>query len=85
MGKGTQYTEDTLNALIKKFNAIRKNAVRKKPATAELIAWLRILEMQGYLTKPEKEQERLILQNLSILVKTKEDFDAVSGYLRALS
>lgn len=84
LGKDTLYTQATLEALIKKFNAIRKNAVRKKPATAELIAWLRILEMQSYLEKPAKEQEKIILQNLSILVKTKEDFEAVQEYLKTL-
>ncbi|RMF26838.1 MAG: MoxR family ATPase [Bacteroidetes bacterium] len=77
LGGSTYYTEEALKHLIGLFGKIRSKAVRKPPATAELIAWLRILEMQDFLSQDEDSQNRLLLQNLSILVKTKEDLDAV--------
>jgi MoxR-like ATPase len=81
LGSSTKYTEAALTLLINKFNEVRKGAVRKPPATAEFISWLRILELQNYLEKEGSEQRDLMLKNLSILVKTKVDLDAVKGIL----
>jgi len=82
LGGKTQYTEAALNSLIEAFEQIREASVRKAPATAELIAWLRILEIQGYLEKDKQSQKDLMLQNLSVLVKTKEDLEAVRAFVR---
>ncbi len=82
LGGKTEYTETALTTLINAFEQIREQAVRKAPATAELIAWLRILELQGYLEKGADEQKALMLQNLSVLVKTKDDLDAVSAFVK---
>lgn len=82
LGEATRYTESALGALIEAFGRIRAEAVRKAPATAELIAWLRILELQGYLERDAAGQRRLMLQNLSVLVKTKEDFEAVGDFVK---
>ncbi len=79
LGGTTKFTGQALDSIIKKFDAVRKNAVRKPPATAELIAWIRILEMQEYLEKGSDGQRDLLLNNLSVLVKTKEDLEAVKG------
>ncbi|MEM9822982.1 MAG: MoxR family ATPase [Bacteroidota bacterium] len=79
LGQETKFTEELLSDLIKKFNAIRQQSVRKPPATAELIAWLRILELQGFVEKGVEEQKAQLLNNLSILVKTREDLEAVKG------
>ena len=79
LGADTQFTETLLNELIEKFNEIRKQAVRKPPATAELIAWLRILELQGFIEKGADERKTQLLNNLSILVKTQEDLEAIKG------
>ncbi len=84
LGGKTQYTQTALNTLIDVFEQIREQAVRKAPATAELIAWLRILELQGYLEKGAFEQKELMLQNLSVLVKTKEDLEAVSAFVKSV-
>ena len=78
-GKQTKFTGTALDSIIKKFDAVRKNAVRKPPATAELIAWLKILEMHEFLEKDDVGQRDLLLNNLSVLVKTKEDLEAVKG------
>ncbi|MEM8907684.1 MAG: MoxR family ATPase [Bacteroidota bacterium] len=79
LGAKTQFTEAVLSELIEKFNEIRKNSVRKPPATAELIAWLRILEMQGFMEKGVEDRKTQLLNNLSILVKTQEDLEAIKG------
>lgn len=79
LGHSTQFTEQMLEMLIEKFNAVRKRSVRKAPATAELIAWLRILEVQHFMEASEVKQRQQMLDNLSILVKTREDMEAVKG------
>jgi MoxR-like ATPase len=78
----TGYTEEALKDLIRIFEQIRGAAVRKSPATAELIAWLRILELQKYMEQGRKKQQEMLLHNLSVLVKTKEDLEAVQVYLK---
>jgi len=78
LGGSTTFTDQALNMLIDRFNAVRKKAVRKAPATAELIAWLRILEMHNFMEAPAEKQRRMMLDNLSILVKTREDLEAVA-------
>lgn len=82
LGSSTNFTDQALRELLSKFEEIRRQAVRKKPATAELIGWLRVLEMQQYLEKSPAEQEKLLLQNLSILVKTKEDLEAIRALFK---
>ncbi|MBK7407425.1 MAG: MoxR family ATPase [Saprospirales bacterium] len=77
LGGATQFTDQLLKELIGRFEEIRSKALRKPPATAELIGWLRILEMQGLLDGDSKKQQKALRDNLSILVKTKEDLDAV--------
>ncbi|MBI5914450.1 MAG: MoxR family ATPase [Bacteroidetes bacterium] len=79
LGGSSRFTEQLLDTLMEKFNAVRKRAVRKPPATAELISWLRILEMQNFMEAGEAQQRAQLLDNLSILVKTREDLEAVKG------
>ncbi len=82
LGGATNYTETALKEMIARFDDIRKKTPRKPPATAELISWLRILELQGYLDKNDAEQQKLMLQNLSILVKTREDLEAIRAFFK---
>lgn len=77
LGGSTSFTEAAFDELIEKFNEVRKEAVRKPPATAELIAWLRVLESQNFMTVSESEKKKQLLDNLSILVKTTEDLEAI--------
>ncbi len=79
LGSNTKFTEQMLDLMIEKFNAVRKRTVRKPPATAELIAWLRILELQNFMEATEPKRRAQLLDNLSILVKTREDLEAVKG------
>lgn len=79
LGEATKFTDDLLRSLIEKFRQVRQQAVRKPPATAELVAWLRILEMREIMTKAPGEQNEYLRDHLSVLVKTKEDLDAMQG------
>lgn len=80
--KDYQYTEPALRSIVQKFSEIRHNSIRKKPATAELVAWIRILGIHQYMEKGSEGQKDLMLQNLSILVKTQEDLEAVETMLK---
>lgn len=77
LGEATKFTDQMLSDLIGRFDEVRSKALRKPPATAELIGWLRVLEMQGVLDGDAKKQQKALRDNLSILVKTKEDLEAV--------
>jgi MoxR-like ATPase len=79
LGEATKYTDELLRTLIEKFGQVRQQAVRKPPATAELVAWLRILEMRSIMEKAPAAQHEFLRDHLSVLVKTKEDLDAVQG------
>lgn len=73
LGEITPATESVYQELFDFFHQLRDAAVRKKPATAELIGWLRLLNLYDYFSKPESEKKQLLLHNLSFLVKTQED------------
>ncbi len=69
--------EVLLQDLVARFRMIRERAIRKPPATAELIAWLRLLEADGILHRAPEERAEQLKFNLSVLVKTREDLEAV--------
>jgi len=77
LGGATQFTEQLLDELVTKFNTVRDHSVRKAPATAELLAWLQVLDLQDYVSSSENKRKEIALQNLSLLVKTREDMEAV--------
>lgn len=81
MGADNAYAN---GALIDHFNTLRGMVIRKKPATAELIAWLKILEMDGFLKDPKvqmnnltREQQQLLEYSYSVLIKTAEDLERI--------
>lgn len=73
LGADTDYTSEAYSRLLTYFNTLREKSVRKPPATAELIGWLKILGMHDYFTQSEARQKEILLHNLSFLVKTQED------------
>jgi len=74
---GAALTDELLRELIAHFGKVRKAAVRKPPATAELVAWLRMLEMDEVMNKAADQRRAQLRDNLSVLVKTREDLEAV--------
>lgn len=74
-------TETAFQELLDFFHQLREKTVRKKPATAELIGWLKLLSLHKYFEKDETAQKEMLLHNLSFLVKTQEDLTAARKLL----
>jgi MoxR-like ATPase len=76
-------TENLLGQLLDYFEQVRKTAVRKPPATAELVAWLHLmgLPLEGKATDLEALRPQL-LQNLSLLIKTREDLSVIQKWMK---
>jgi len=86
LGKITPETKDGYDRLLAFFEKAREKSVRKAPATAELVAWLRILGLKGYLHSNDADERRELLEkNLLFLVKTKDDLEAVKELLKTAS
>jgi len=68
--------------LIDFFYTARGTAPRKKPATAELLGWLELLELAEYHQQSDSEKQRLLTSNLGFLVKTQEDLAAVRKLIK---
>ncbi|MEO0732013.1 MAG: AAA family ATPase [Bacteroidota bacterium] len=77
LGAAAGAKEVSRGELIDFFYQARDAAPRKKPATAELLGWLELLELADYHAQDQAEQERLLATNLGFLVKTQEDLAAV--------
>jgi len=77
LGAITPATKTAYDELLRFFHEARDKAVRKKPATAELIGWLRLLGLKGYFESNAAKQREMLEYNLSFLVKTQEDLEAV--------
>lgn len=66
-------------AFVKHFLEVRNAVKKKQPATAELIGWLRMLEMEQFLDegldfgKLSERQKRLLRFSYGILAKNKDD------------
>ena len=72
-----------ITQIIALFEDIRKASVRKKPATAELVAFTKMLELDGLLHQPgHPDYKDWYRQHLALLLKTDEDRRAVLEYLR---
>jgi MoxR-like ATPase len=81
LGKISEQTKNSYDLLFNFFEDAREKSVRKAPATAELIAWLRILGLKGFHTATSAQRRELLERNLSFLIKTKDDLDAVKELL----
>ncbi len=71
-------------SIVQLFEDLRGRASRKKPATAELIAWLHALQLQDSLrdgfdpNKLSPRQQDQLKLSLSVLAKTQEDLRALA-------
>jgi len=72
------FTPAMLDAAIARFEEVRQMRLKKKPATAELIAWIRVLDrLKLDVSDPGKAEA--IAFTYAALVKNGEDLDAVRG------
>lgn len=76
LGAESGYSDE---AFIDHFYQIREAVKKKKPATAELIGWLRMLEMEDFLAggldfrRLTDRQRRLLRFSYGVLAKNKDD------------
>ncbi len=82
LGGDTRFAESFLDECIRFFETVRRQSVRKPPATAELMAWLRILELREVYEKDEGARNRYMIDNLAVLIKTREDMEAIREHLQ---
>jgi MoxR-like ATPase len=80
LGTETPYASDEL---LDHFARIRKIVRKKKPATAELLAWLRVLELQDFLKDGQElnhlshQQRQTLKMSYSVLAKSQEDLKMI--------
>lgn len=81
--------EVSINSLISHFTALRENVRKKKPATAELIAWLRILELENCITAEKidfnsltETQKKILQYSYSVLAKSTEDLELLKRSIK---
>lgn len=79
----TPVLEQSLDNITKEFELLRKKVTRKAPATAELVALVKLLEAENIFRadKPIEAVKQLFRDNIALLIKTKEDLEAVREYL----
>ena len=70
--------EDALREGIRLFTDIRKNErLLKRPATAELLQWLRLVDRRGITTADLRDRSGRVQSTFPALLKAKEDLDLV--------
>ncbi|MGH7454286.1 MAG: AAA family ATPase [bacterium] len=78
------FTPAFIDAAIKHFYEIRSLALKKKPATAEFLAWLGILQsLKIDLNHLESGQAEAVALSYSILAKTREDLALMRKHILA--
>lgn len=81
-----QYNTKLVEELVSNFLKLREETVQKKPATAELVAWMRLLAMDGVLDgQTSSDAKALLAKNLSVLVKNKDDLNKVRESFKSIS
>ncbi len=79
------HADGFLNDALKFFFELRKEGrLRKKPATAELLGWIRAMHELGKDHENPMSDPALLRRTLSILVKTKEDQEKAAGIVESL-
>lgn len=82
LGENSAYSNEQL---ITHFQKLRELVKKKKPATAELIAWLRILEIQDFLKEDlnmnalSPRQKKILMLSYSVIAKNKEDLARIQS------
>lgn len=78
IGLSEEFQKNMLGHALDHFLDIRELGLRKKPATAELMAWIHVLNQKNIdiekgLEGDNEELRRLIRQSYTLLTKNKED------------
>ncbi len=72
-------SDDFIKMAVQRFLALRERALRKKPATGELLVWLRVLSL-AVGTYPENlDKDLSLLPYLGVLIKDHKDIEELGG------
>ncbi|MCP4106586.1 MAG: MoxR family ATPase [Desulfobacteraceae bacterium] len=70
-----EFTPDFIDAAVGHFEGIRKMDLKKRPATAEFLAWISILKSLGADKGSLKDHEKALGLSYSVLAKNREDLE----------
>jgi MoxR-like ATPase len=77
-----EFSPQMLENAVRHFESIRELALKKRPATAELLSWIRVLEkMRIDVNNLQAGEAEALAFTYSILAKSKEDKDTILQYL----
>jgi MoxR-like ATPase len=84
LGPAVRLSPAMVEEAVRHFEKIREVGLRKRPSTAEFLAWLRVLDRLGIdLTNPKPGQREAIAFSYSILAKSQEDLKYLQEQLPA--
>src|SRR5205823_8578018 len=74
LGPGVTLAPDAVEAAVVQFERIREAALRKRPTTGELLAWIRVLDrLHIDLNRLKPGDAEAVAFTYAILAKTEED------------
>ena len=80
---GSEFTPQMLDHALTHFEKIRDLTLKKRPATAELLAWLRVLDKRQIdVNNLQSGEAEALLFTYSILSKSKEDREMIARNLQ---
>ncbi len=84
------YPAERLNGALNLFNEIRSLPLEKRPSTAELLAWIRVLDgfgvnLESKVANLSKEQQALLASSFSVLAKGVSDSKQVRSTVLTLA
>ncbi len=84
LGSSTKLSPAMVEEAVSHFEKIRELGLRKRPSTAEFLAWLRVLDrLHIDLANPKPGQREAIAFTYSILAKSQEDLRYLQDQLPA--
>lgn len=72
-------SEEFIELAIQRFLALRDQSLRKRPATGELLVWLRVLALAVGARPESLEQDLSKLPYLGVLLKDHQDIEDLAG------
>ena len=85
-----KFSEAELRTIAEHFHRLRKISKQKKPATAELIYWVLMLEKLDFPVEKlredaelDEQEKALLLNSYTVLIKNEADLNAVRQHLKS--
>jgi hypothetical protein len=81
-GFAPEFAPEFIDAALEHFNKIRTLDLKKKPANAELLAWISVIKSMGVeLRTLSPESAEKLQMSYSILAKNREDLNTMKKFL----